>query len=130
MRINLKKVKIRSSIFLTQWCFHLNSRKKTFSLDFCLFRDIVLLRTVRAATSTHGDTYYDKRGKTDGAQVAFPGTAGDHDADTSILCTVYIHAIVARMTNPIIPSMIIVIWIAHAPPSNILLIVEQCFITA
>ena len=53
-----------------------------FSLDFCLFRDIVLLRTVRVATSTYGDTYYDKRGKTDGAQVTLPGAAGDHDTDT------------------------------------------------
>ena len=43
-----------------------------------------LLRTVRAATSTYGDTYYDKRRKTEGAQVALPGTAGDHDTDTDL----------------------------------------------
>ena len=45
-------------------CFHYSWRKLSFNfrecLDFCLFRDIVLLRTVRVATSTYGDTYYDK----------------------------------------------------------------------
>ena len=63
----------------SSWIFLKNC---LFSLDFRLFRGIVLLRTVKAATSTYGDTYYDKRGKTDGAQVTLPGAAGDHDTDT------------------------------------------------
>ena len=71
-------------------CFHYSWRKLSFNfrecLDFRFFRDIVLLRTVRAATSTYGDTYYDKRGKTDGAQVTLPGAAGDNDTDADCSC--------------------------------------------
>ena len=74
-------------MFLDDWTkktptvehFSLSIQELRYSLDFRLFRDIVLLRTVRTATSTYGDTYYDQRGKTDGAQVALPGVAGNHD---------------------------------------------------